>query len=330
MRRLALSLVCAALLLSAAPAADGAFPGRNGKIVFVRETHGAGGSLDVAPAIYVVNPDYTGLTNLTDPATGAFDTNPAWSPDGKRIAFVRLVRGVPRFTEAHELFVMNAEGGGLRRLTRNAVFDGYPAWSPDGKWIAFSRQDKASPKLGDLTFDIWILRADGTGARQVTKGRDDEVEPAWSPDASSIAFLADGRNAPGARIVVMRADGSHRRVIAKVPLLGSTQDEAFNLQRPSWSPDGMRLAFVGATGITVVRPDGSGGIVLPAGLHPAWSPDGKSLTFARVDAQSSIGRIYVMDADGANLRALTSTQYPVDDQQPDWQPVPGKPGPAHR
>ena len=88
---------------------------------------------------------------------------------------------------------------------------------------------------------------------------------------------------------------------------------------------GSRIAFVGAVGITLVKPDGSGGVVLPPGLHPSWSPDGKSLTFTRVDAQSSIGRIYVMDADGTNLRALTSTQYPVDDQQPDWQPVPGKP-----
>jgi Tol biopolymer transport system component len=328
MPRTALSLVCAALLISAAPAADAAFPGRNGKIVFVRETHGAGGTLDVTPAIYVVNPDYSGLTNLTDSVTGAFDTNPTWSADGRRIAFVRLVRGVPRFAEAHELFVMNADGSGLRRLTHNTVFDGYPSWSPDGKWIVFSRQDRASPKLGDLSFDIWLMRANGTGSKQITRGRDDEVEPAWSPDGTRIAFLADARSTPGARIVVMRADGSHRALVARVPLAGATEGEAYNVQRPSWSPDGSRIAFVGSAGITVVRPDGSGGVTLPAGLHPSWSPDGMSITFMRLDSQSAIGRIYVMDADGANLRALTSTQYPVDDQQPDWQPVPGKQGPA--
>jgi Tol biopolymer transport system component len=323
MRRLALIPICAALLCCAISAANAAFPGRNGKIVFVRQTHGAGGTLDVAPAIYVVNPDYTGLTRLTDPAKGAFDSSPTWSPDGKSIAFVRLVTSVPRFAEAHEIFVMNADGSGVRRLTRNSVNDGYPAWSPDGKWIAFSREDPHSRKLGDVSFDIWVMRADGSGARQLTNSRDDEVEPAWSPDGRQIAFVADGRTSPGARLVVMRADGTHRRLVAKVPLVGASQSEAFSLQRPSWAPSGKRIAYVGTSGIATVRPDGTGTVILPAGMHPAWSPDGKSLTFMRFDSQSPIGRIYVMDADGKNLRALTSAQYPLDDQQPDWQPLPG-------
>jgi len=167
------------------------------------------------------------------------------------------------------------------------------------------------------------MRADGSGARQLTNSRDDEVEPAWSPDGKQIAFVADGRTSPGARLVVMRADGTHRRLVAKIPLVGASQSEAFSLQRPSWAPSGKRIAYVGAGGIATVRPDGTGTVILPAGMHPAWSPDGKSLTFMRFDSQSPTGRIYVMDADGKNLRALTSAQYPLDDQQPDWQPLPG-------
>jgi Tol biopolymer transport system component len=327
MRRIALIPVCAAFVLFCVSTADAAFPGRNGKIVFVRQTHGAGGTLDVAPAIYVVNPDYSGLRALTDPAKGAFDTSPAWSPDGKRIVFVRLVRNVPRFAEAHEIFVMNADGSGVRRLTANSVYDDHPAWSPDGNWVAFTREDRNSPALGDLTFDIWVMRADGTGGKRLTRSRDDEVDPAWSPDGTQIAFLANDPNSAGGRIMVMRTDGSHRRLVAKVPLVGPNAGETYGLERPSWAPDGKRLAFVGGAGITTIRVNGSGPVVLPSGLHPSWSPDGKSLTFMRFDPQSSISRIYVMDADGKNLRALTSAQYPLDDQQPDWQPVQQKPGP---
>jgi Tol biopolymer transport system component len=320
MRGLALLALCAAVA-AVPPTADAAFPGRNGKIVFVRQTHGAGGTLDVAPAIYVVNPNYTGLRPLTDPAKGAFDTSPTWSPDGKRIAFVRLVRRVSSYADGHELYVMTAEGRKLRRLTRNSAFDDHPAWSPDGKWIAFARQGPASPDLGDVSFDIWIMHADGSAPKRLTRGRDDEVEPAWSPDGTQIAYVADNPTTPGARIVVMRSDGTRRRSIAIAPLLGMSREDAFSHQRPSWSPDGKRLAFVGAKGIITVRVDGSARFVLPAGLHPAWSPDGKSLTFIRLDDQFPIGRVYVMDATGKNVRALTSAAYPLDDQQPDWQPL---------
>lgn len=313
--------LCLLLAAALASTADAAFPGRNGKIAFVRQTHATGGSDQVAPAIYVVNPDYTGLKRLTDPAAGAYDSSPTWSPNGKKIAFVRLVQTVPMPGDGHELFVMNANGRGVRRLTRNALYDDHPAWSPDGKSIAFTREGRTGPDAGEVNFNIWIMRSSGKGAKQLTRAADDEVGAAWSPDGKSIAFLADDPNSAGARIVVVRADGTHRRLVARVPLLGTGQDDVYRLQRPSWSPDGRRIAFVGAKGITVIRADGTRPVVLPAGLHPAWSPDAKRLTFMRFDDQEPIGRIYVMDADGQNLRALTSAMYPLDDQQPDWQPV---------
>ena len=319
MGRLAFAGLLAAAALAAV--AHAAFPGQNGKIVFVRQTHATGGSGQVAPAVYVVNPDYTGLKRLTDPAAGADDSSPTWSPDGKRIAFVRVLHTIPAPADAHEIYVMKANGSGLSRLTRNTAYDDHPAWSPDGKWIAFTREDRTWPGSGEVNFDIWVMRANGKAQRQLTGNRVDEVCPAWSPDGKSIAFLADDPNSAGGRILVMRSDGSHRRLVARVPLIGSTPGQEYSLQRPSWSPDSKRIAFVGAKGVTTVRSDGTHPVVLPAGLHPSWSPDGKHLTFMRYDEQSSIGRIYVMDADGKNLRALTSAMFPLDDQQPDWQPL---------
>jgi hypothetical protein len=151
--------------------------------------------------IYIVNIDGSGLTRLTNhPDT---DYSPTWSPDGLQIAF-SSDRDNPRRPEdiyypyaLHEVYVMNADGSGQKRLTYDTGAG--PAWSPDGQRIAFvSRQDQ--------NFEIFVINADGSDPTRLTDHPANDGSPTWSPDGRQIAFTSDrdGKN----QIYVMNADGS--------------------------------------------------------------------------------------------------------------------------
>src|SRR5256885_8849439 len=126
-----------------------------------------------------MNLDGSGLRRLT--RHPGIDFDPAWSPDGTVIAFWRALHRGKR--ETRQIFVVNADGSGLRRLTWGANSEA-PAWSPDGKRIAFAR---TASKRGD----IWMMRPDGTGQQRVTGGAADDDDPAWAPDGTAIAFTSD-------------------------------------------------------------------------------------------------------------------------------------------
>ena len=123
----------------------------------------------------------------------SFDTSPAWSPDGTRIAFSSNGDGDP------EIYVINAQGSGTAQLTNDGATDVHPAWSPDGARIAF-----ASTRDGNG--EIYVINADGSDVERLTSSGDTDVHPAWSPDGTRIAFMSyrDGNW----EIVVMNADGS--------------------------------------------------------------------------------------------------------------------------
>ena len=206
-----------------------------------------------------------------------------------------------------EIYVMNADGSGVTRLTNNSAEDGSPAWSPDGRRIAFY-------SLRDGNYEIYVMNADGSGVTRLTNNSADDVTPAWSPDGRRIAFtsLRDGNY----EIYVMNADGSGQSRL--------TSNSAAAVY-PAWSPDGRRIAFYslrdGNYEIYVMNADGSSVTRLTnnsAGdFNPDWSPDGNRIAFD--SSRDGNREIYVMNADGSGVTRLTNNS--VVDYDPAWSPA---------
>jgi TolB protein len=153
--------------------------------------------------------DGTHIRRLTR-NSGASDRSPAWSPDGKRIAFLsnRNATGGPGKTE---IWVMDTKGRHAVDLTHNAEINDHPAWSPDGTRILFERAFGRLP-----TVQIYVMDADGSDQHQV--GTLDGFMPTWSPDGRQIAFIAPGDmiHRYGKAILRANADGSGVRRVARV------------------------------------------------------------------------------------------------------------------
>lgn len=286
---LSVSLAGAGVAADLAPKAEA-----GGTIVFTRNR-------DEATHIYAVNPDGTGLTQLTNTPTGEY--SPVPSPDGKLIAF--------HSDDAAPSRVMNSDGSGQRPLTGCstlragawspdssklvcevgyegglAVADAaggavtpltpsgrYPTWSPDGRTIAFIDRER-----------LWAVPAAGGAPRRLGNRRiDEEATPSWSPDSQRLAYMAAAGTKFRQDLFTIGADGSgERRLVRGIS----------DFQTPQWSPEGSLIAFVKelpryVTAVYTVRTDGTGlkRISVSPGREssgePAWSADGASLLYTR-------------------------------------------------
>ena len=280
----------------AATRARTADPDRNGKIAFVRSGRlwmvGAGGNAvarlagvssgaanpawspdgsriayDRGGDIYVANADGTGVVDVSAaslhdrPADigppASCDMDPAWSPDGKLIAFTAIVDSCTG--AAGGLYAMTPSGQGWRVIEEDYEGlqggDGQPAWGPEGRGIAFTRSDTDLMSGGPYFYDIELLdAATGKGVRALTKNGHSQA-PTWSPDGKRIAFVERGR------IAVMNVAGKRKRTLVS----GNS---------PAWSPDGRLIVFVDRSGLEVIGANGKGERLLLACrcASPDWKP----------------------------------------------------------
>jgi Tol biopolymer transport system component len=303
----------------------------------------------VRKEIWVVNPDGSGLRQVTHAPPNYLDFDPSWAPGGSRLVFSRCApQGIAFCDGQQSVWTVKPDGTGLRDLTppcRHAgkTFtpgptcpqDGQAVFSPDGRRIALVRwAGRPAIAIGD------------SGLRHVhlffplgkTSGAPDEDALAWSPDGSQLAFSVHNDNgdshlpADGRALYVMNADGSQVRRVTPWSLA------AGGLGELAWSPDGGRILFrtVTATAeepnlstgdIYTIRPDGSGLQRLthfPAGTGiqlGSYSPDGTKIVFATTN-NATVGPdsfwpdLFTMNADGSDITPLTRTKN--WEGTPDW------------
>jgi TolB protein len=243
------------------------------------------------------------------PATAAASITPAltWTPGStlppatssqKRIAFVSNRDG------KHDIYLMNADGSTVQRLTNTQNDAASPAWSPDGTHLAFSL-------FNGQVRQIYTINSNASNLLALTPTTSSADHPVWSPDGAHIAFdaLANGNR----DIWVMNADGTNAHAITNDPL-----EDA----QPVWSPDGKSIAFAsprdGTRRIYIMDANGENlkPLTTAAGavLDPAWSPDGKSIAFTSQRVGSS--GIFAVDLDGSNMRQIAPGV--SDAVQPTW------------
>jgi Tol biopolymer transport system component len=230
---------------------------------------------------------------------------------------------------AEDVYVVDADGTGLRKVTNDSAAEFDPTWSPDGTRIAYRHQ-----AADDRSTDIYVIGADGSGARNVS-GDDGTADwgPAWSPDGTWIAWNTSADRARGFDLGLVHADGTGRAVVAP----------GVFVEYPAWSPDGSRIAFMSQVAdegsqydVFVMDSDGSDVKRLTTTSSgdgwPTWSPDGSSIAFSstRDDcgessapdclATGDLGpyhTLYVMATDGSGQRRVSTLFAQIADWSPD-------------
>jgi WD40-like Beta Propeller Repeat len=296
--RLGVLIALVALALALPATAQAAYPGANGRVAYASNNGGA--DTEIMSAAY----DGTGSTQLTSNADNEKD--PAWSADGKKIAYARFGGG------DWSLWTMNADGTGQAPLV-DEIFSSNPdaadpTWSPDGTKIAFEAYG------GIWQTDVSCFNC----ASQVAATAADERDPAWSPvDPDKILF---SQSSGGGDFTLRTVNPG---TFTQAPLLSiATHD----LTQPTWSPDGTKIAYtydVSATDHDIYTADADGsnqsGIAATASdeRNAGFAPENNMLAY---DLLSGDDEIAIRDTPSGS-QTIMETRAATADTNPDWQPI---------
>ena len=230
----------------------------------------------------------------------------SWSPDGKYLSFTGMHDIDQKAnTFKADIFVIKADGTGLKKITGDDTNEFYSSWSKGGKRVLFSQIIKDSKDS-----NLFTVKKDGTDLVQLTKDTKRNSTPAFSPDGKKIAFIST-RDGDKYQIYVMNADGSNVKRL--------TTDSSIAYFNPMFSPDGKRIVYYSEKGdrhdqIWTMNADGSNQTLLTGGIghniFPAFSHDGKKIIFSSSNREGGNtsyvdgSYVYVMNADGSNLTKL--------------------------
>ena len=284
--------------------------GGAGQIAFASDRTGA-------PQIFLVDLKGESAFQVTNMQGGA--CQPAWSPDGLRIAFISPCKGNEDIYTNTSLYIINADGTGLATLDASPGGNFDPAWSPDGKTIAFT-----SARTGQM--EIFMLPVDDpTSITQITSGaaKVESRMPTWSPDGSKLVYVV--KRVGVYQIWMMNADGTDAAQIIR-------SGQAYNDYSPVWSPRNDLIIFNQRCAKTYCNPyllstsptdrSKEQGLKLPFNVifieDIDFSPDGFYLAYEGVGDSNNFDIFFMTLSGGDKVRLTTD---PANDFQPTWRPV---------